>query len=247
MASRPRRPGDQAPPPRPHHKNAPPRNSRAYQKEPPPPGTTYRVHDGSPEEQTIAIDGVELKGLSQEDAKRAKDFAAFKKYRQATIVVEESSADAMASDLPSDADSTSHLAVVAKPAAPELTEVRKQALRAGAGAAAAANTRQAARTAAPVPAQPSAQPSLASIDQEGDLGDGALHDLIDDVGDMPGDDEIAAANTEVARQDAGKALYATLKADGDRAWADLTDEDREPYCGEAEHPEPADRADVPAI
>lgn len=88
---RPRRPGDQAPPPRPAHRNDHLRTATTHVKDT---SGVYFVHDGSPEQNVLAPDGKPLVNLTYEAAKRGKDLAVAKlKARKATIAPQTEQSD----------------------------------------------------------------------------------------------------------------------------------------------------------
>ncbi len=141
---KPRKPGDQAPPFRPTHRN-PGNTARTHVKSTA--GKLYLVHDGAGN--TLELDGVRAESMSYDDARRFKDYAVTKhKQRRASIV------EMQPSDV-SEAPPTSNGSTVdvANPD-PVLERQRQAALAAARPVAAAANARVAAAQSRPVPPPP---------------------------------------------------------------------------------------------
>lgn len=81
---RPRRPGDQAPPPRAAHRNDHLTTATTHQKDTA--GKLYCVHDGSEDRLVVVIDGKPAWGVSYPEARRLKDVAVTRlKERKASI------------------------------------------------------------------------------------------------------------------------------------------------------------------
>lgn len=232
MPPRERKPGDQAPPFRPTHRN-PGKTSTTHIKDPA--GKLYRVHDGTGETVIDPASGAAFYGLSYDDARRGKDFAVTKlKMRQAGI--KELDASPMAENYtavfgngfagpgggggggggPRDSFN--------KPSAdPHVEALRKKAVAAAAPVAAAAQARANAKKAPKLAAVP--KPPIVGIDpiagdeedlaitddDDQDLSDADVADLLNGDGDLPSDDIARAraqAEADAAQLEAdGKALY----------------------------------------
>lgn len=256
MQQRPRKPGDQAPPFRPTHRN-PGKTASTHVKDT---SGLFFVHAGNGETVIDPATGSAFEKLTYDDARRAKDYAVTKlKMRQAGVrPMPEDSAEAEASDGSPTGDSFN------KPSEDPVVEANRQkAVAAARGTAAAAQDRheklKAAR-AMPQVQRPGNDPRapktpivgldpIPGEDDDLEIDENAIGDIdVSDLlkgGDLPGDDIARAraqAAEDVAKIDAaGKAHYVKKmttegKAPNVPTWDQLNDKERAVYRWEAMNP-----------